>query len=129
MDRKYLEELIKNIQSMVKCPSCGSPYKTNMISILGGTGQTFLVHLECRLCGQPTLATVMFRQQEKEGLAQSDFYGEIQEIGMEGLPGQGIIPSRNIPAQTPEKKVDTDDVINTHKFLKDFDGDFESMLE
>lgn len=129
MDRKYLEELIKNIQSMVKCPSCGAPYKTNMISIIGGTGQTFLVHLECRLCGQPTLATVMFRHQEKKGLGQADFYGEIQEIGMEGLPGQGIIPPRHMPTQTSEKKVNTDDIIDTHKFLKDFDGDFESMIE
>jgi hypothetical protein len=140
MDRKYLEELIKNIQGLVKCPNCGASYKTNMISILGGADHTFLVHLECSLCGSPTLATVMFRQQKSADLPDKDFYEreikksnfgnknfnrEIYKFGFGDLPVRGLETPFN---QTRGKKINTDDVLNMHRFLKDFNGNFESIL-
>jgi hypothetical protein len=123
MDRRYLEELIKNIQSLIKCPSCGSPYKTNMISIVGGSGQSFLVHLECSLCGLPTLASVIFRQ-GKIGLGEKNSYNEIKQPEM-NLP---ISKSSFDYKKYQGQKIDANDVINMHEFLKKFNGDFESFL-
>jgi len=132
MDKKYLAELIKNIQSMIRCPNCGSSYKTNMISIVGGAGHTFLVHLECSVCGLPTMATVMFRQQTS---TSDDLYKESSEMSLNFSPAldNGLSSTPKIPPQDKNKnlseKVTTDDVLDMHNFLQDFDGDFESLFK
>lgn len=139
MDKRYLEELIRNIQSMARCPNCGSPYKANMISIIGGAGHTFLVHLECVHCGVPALATVIFKQQEiknEDGSLWQEKAFAYQDYSFEPFVDNKFLDQflndnlkskkNNVEEKSP---VTTDDVLETHRFLKDFDGNFEELFK
>jgi ribosomal protein L32 len=125
MDRKYLEELIRSIQSLIKCPNCGSSYQTNTISILGGSSnQAFLVHLKCSLCGLPTLATVMFKHEGMPESQQQQFSEGMDQFELD--QAQKPIFNSSLPKRNTESKLNTDDVLNMHRFLENFDGDFGS---
>ena len=58
MSRKYLQELIKNLQEFYKCPSCDTHYHFDDIKLLGQIDQYCFVQLGCHACSMPVLATV-----------------------------------------------------------------------
>lgn len=58
MSRKYLQELIKNLQEFYKCPSCDTNYHFDDIKFLGEIDQYCFVQLTCHDCSMPVLATV-----------------------------------------------------------------------
>ena len=58
MSRKYLQELIKNLQEFYKCPSCNTAYHFDDIKFLGQIDQYCFVQLSCHQCSMPVLATV-----------------------------------------------------------------------
>lgn len=58
MSRKYLQELIKNLQEFYKCPSCNTNYNFDDIKLLGQIDFYCFVQLTCHACSLPVLATV-----------------------------------------------------------------------
>ncbi|MGB9680808.1 MAG: hypothetical protein ACPLYC_01225, partial [Minisyncoccia bacterium] len=140
MDKRYLEELIRSIQSMARCPNCGSHYRTNMISIIGGAGHTFLVHLECLNCGVPALATVIFKQQEiknedggfwqEKSFAYQDYSFEpfVDNKFLEKFLDEKFKDNKGKELEN-KSPVTVDDVLETHRFLKNFNGDFEKIFK
>ncbi len=58
MSRKYLQELIRNLQEFYKCPSCGTAYHFDGIKYLGQIEHYCFVQLNCHSCSMPVLATV-----------------------------------------------------------------------
>src|SRR4051812_40028705 len=58
MSRKYLQDLIKNLQEFYKCPSCETHYHFDDIKVLGQIDQYCFVQLGCHACSMPVLATV-----------------------------------------------------------------------
>ncbi len=58
MSRKYLQDIIKNLQEFYKCPSCETHYHFDDIKVLGQIDQYCFVQLSCHACSMPVLATV-----------------------------------------------------------------------
>jgi hypothetical protein len=58
MSKRYLQDLIKNLQEFYKCPSCEAHYHFDDIKILGQIDQYCFVQLGCHACSMPVLATV-----------------------------------------------------------------------
>lgn len=58
MSRKYLQELMKNLQEFYKCPSCNTNYNFDDIKLLGQIDSYCFVQLTCHSCSLPVLATV-----------------------------------------------------------------------
>src|SRR5665213_1786802 len=58
MSRKYLQDLIKNLQEYYKCPSCETHYHFDDIKVLGQIDHYCFVQLACHACSMPVLATV-----------------------------------------------------------------------
>jgi hypothetical protein len=58
MSKRYLQELLKNLQEFYKCPSCEAHYHFDDIKILGQIDQYCFVQLGCHSCSMPVLATV-----------------------------------------------------------------------
>src|SRR3990167_9273175 len=56
MNSNQLSVLLKNIQDMMKCPSCGARYSSEQIHFLGQLEMTCLVQLDCDECNLPVLA-------------------------------------------------------------------------
>jgi len=122
MNSFQLKELIRNIQAMIKCPNCGKSYRKEDIHFLGQLGQAVLVQLNCFSCKMPVMATIVaqVKTSNAEGFKGIDFSEELPKMfkGLKGERSSGKI----------EKPITSDELIDFHSFLEDFDGDFESLF-
>lgn len=72
MSRRYLQELIKNLQEFYKCPSCETHYHFDDIKVLGQIDQYCFVQLGCHSCSMPVLATVAVGADKKTKKRSTD---------------------------------------------------------
>ena len=114
MNSYQLQELIKNIQAMMRCPSCGSTYGENHIHFLGQLDMAALIQLDCQSCSLPVMATIVVS--EKQQTASNPKI--MTDASREEL--------RDAQNRDP---VSTDHVVDTHQFLKNFDGNFEKLFK
>lgn len=112
MNSYQLQELIKNIQSMMRCPSCGASYTENQIHFLGQLDMAALIQLDCQSCGLPVMATIVVsdKNEAQAPKLMSDISGE--EL-------------KNVD----QEPVTSDHVVDVHTYLKDFDGNFEQAFK
>jgi hypothetical protein len=112
MNSYQLQELIKNIQSMMRCPSCGAAYGENHIHFLGQLDLAALIQLDCQSCGLPVMATIVVSD-KNQGTPKL-----MSDISREEL--------RGVKNRDP---ISTDQVVDIHQGLKDFDGDFDKLFK
>lgn len=110
---KKPEELIKNIQAMIKCPHCGSRYTKENINIIGQMGQAVLVQLNCHVCKMPVTATIVVK----------DIYQDADMINS-GQASLSVRADRDVT----ENLVSSDEIIEMHDFLRSFSGNFEQLF-
>ncbi len=110
MNSYQLQELIRNIQAMMRCPSCGAKYEADHIHFLGQLDTAALIQLDCESCSLPVMATIIVsdKGEQKTRLLSDMSADDLAE------------PSRD--------PVNSDHVVNVHTFLKGFDGDFEQLF-
>ena len=120
MNREQLQEIIKSIQTLMRCPNCGAHYNIGGISVLGQIDNTTcLVDLECDQCGMPVrvIANVAVHHRSKD-------LSEIQDKNLAEI--QAKLEDSEISSN---EKVNVDDVIELHRFLEKFNGDFKSLFK
>lgn len=123
MNSHQLEELIKNIQMMIKCPSCGSSYKKENINFLGQMGQAVLVQLNCYICKMPVMATIVIQASGK-----LPSFKDVEELS-KNLPSSFSLNKKKEKDNiTRDKPVTSDEILELHEFLEDFDGNFKSLF-
>ncbi len=108
MNSYQLQELIKNIQTMMRCPSCGAKYTADQINFLGQLDMAALIQLDCGSCGLPVMATIIVSDKNQ---SKQKLFSDVSED--EDLQSEPVI---------------TDDVVDIHSFLKEFDGNFENIF-
>ncbi|MSU76120.1 hypothetical protein EXS54_01455 [Patescibacteria group bacterium] len=113
MNSYQLQELIKNIQSMMRCPSCGASYTENQIHFLGQLDMAALIQLDCQSCGLPVMATIVVS--DKNQVQAPKLMSDISTEEM-----------RDVKNHDP---VSSDHIVDVHSFLKDFDGNFEQAFK
>lgn len=113
MNSYQLQELIKNIQSMMRCPSCGASYSENQIHFLGQLDMAALIQLDCQSCGLPVMATIVVSDKNQVQAPKL-----MSDISSEEL--------RSVKNREP---VTSDHVVDVHTYLKDFDGNFEQAFK
>jgi hypothetical protein len=99
------EQLLARLSSL-RCSSCGRSYRDGHVRIRAERGSVAFIDLICRVCGgQATaIATIV-----SEGSSQATIeFGELDEAA---APALGIT-----------------DVLEMHRFLDDFDGDFRHLF-
>jgi hypothetical protein len=111
MNSYELQELIKKIQTTMRCPSCGATYHGDHIHFLGQLEMAALIQLDCQGCGLPVMATLIISE---ENQAQAKLLSDISREDLE---------------HASKHPVTTDQVVDVHRFLKKFDGDFENLFE
>src|SRR5437588_6267951 len=100
MNSYQLQELIKNIQSMMRCPSCGASYGADHIHFLGQLDMAALIQLDCQSCGLPVMATIIVSEKNQpQTKVLSDMSREDLEKG------------------SAKEAVSTDHVVDMHQFL------------
>ncbi len=111
MNSYQLQELIKQIRTAMRCPSCGSRYDADHIHFLGQLDVAALVQLDCQSCGLPVMATILVSEKNHgHSKLMSDLNREESEATISGDP------------------VTTDSVVDVHQFMKKFDGNFERLF-
>lgn len=109
MGKSTLQDLIRNLQSIMTCPSCGSRYISQDIQFVGQVDLACLLQLNCVTCSLPVLATVMVAEEPGSRKLITDFaVDEIKDV-------------KNDP-------ITSNDVISVHQFLQIFDGNFEKLF-
>jgi hypothetical protein len=58
MNRKNLQDLIKDLQEFYRCPSCDTSYFLDDITYLGELNRHCFVQLNCHECSLPVLTAV-----------------------------------------------------------------------
>ena len=94
------------------CGSCGRPYRSRGIRILAQRDDLYFVDLSCRECGAGAIAIVTI---EVEG----------EEVQLDAPELEPVADDASSPAARP---VSPDDVLTMHEFLRDFDGDFQTLF-
>jgi len=125
MNSYQLEELIKNIQAMIKCPSCGNSYKKENINFLGQLGEAVLVQLNCYACKMPVMATIVVSGTNRGAPNLKDLERYSQD--MPKLFSE--MNNRGIKRGGANEKITSDEIIDMHGFLEDFNGDFEKEFK
>lgn len=107
------QEWLRSQLTAFSCVSCGQSYLSSRIKVLARRDDLWFVSLKCLACGTGALGLVTIREADDapEGAA---FHGEFTVEDEARLGGSG--------------PVDADDVIDTHRFLERFDGDFRRLF-
>ncbi len=98
------------------CSSCGRSYIRSRIRVLAQRDDLWFVSLRCANCGTGALGLVTVREdaEDEDGIESSAFSGELTAADLARL--------------SDKPPLDVDDVIETHRFLTRFDGDFHRLF-
>jgi hypothetical protein len=110
VDEKKFLNLLKNLQSIMKCPSCGSVYEVSEMQFVGSQDGYFLLSLTCHDCNLPVWVNFF------AGNNQSSNYiaGDLTVSDFRLLSREAISSS---------------EVIDFHLQLKKFDGNFKKAFK
>jgi hypothetical protein len=53
MDKKKFLDLLKNLQNIMRCPSCGAIYDVQEVQFIGSQDGYFLLSMTCSSCSLP----------------------------------------------------------------------------
>ncbi len=102
------EKSIKKLMTSMKCSSCGEFYKVADIDVIGHRDDLWFLRVACSACQAQYLVAAVVKEEKRKAVTD--------------LTGPERIRFRKI---TP---VNADDVLDMHRFLKKFDGDFKKLF-
>ena len=146
MNNQQFERLVHNLQDIMRCPHCSAKYTPEDIHYLGQLDSMTFLHMRCADCHTPVFASVALanesgeiistevtaddvalsdmKSMEPESLEGFDYRSlgdaEPREISVEGIPAEELFSALN--------PISYDDVLDTHEYLKEFDGDFSRVI-
>ncbi len=97
--------------SAFACSACGRTYVADHIRVLAQRDDLFFVDLACQMCGAEAVAIVTVQVDDSQ-TARIDV-GDLAEAP---------------PVVDGPPSIDADDVIDMHRFLLGFDGDFAALF-
>ncbi len=109
MDKKKFFDLLKNLQNIMRCPSCSAIYDVSEMKYVGNHDGHFLLSMTCNKCSLPVW--VNFYAGNNTG-----------QMPMTDL----TINDFELSSKEPITK---NQVIEFHKFIKNFNGDFKAVLK
>jgi hypothetical protein len=116
-------EWIRDELNSLECAGCGRTYAAGRIRMLGQGDACFLGDLACEECGARAVAIVTFESAD----GGVDIVVDPQERQRRGgRRGFSSRPRRREPP--PADPVTADEVLEMHRFLDGFDGDFRRLF-
>jgi len=105
MDEKFLKKLL----ATMKCGMCGNPYQSGNVNILGHKEDLWFLSVFCPSCKSQGLVAAVVKE------------GKVTEVITELTPEE----QKRLSMATP---LSSDDLMDMHSFLTDFNGDFGSLF-
>ena len=104
------ESLLKKLMASIKCGSCGQSYNSLNIDILGHNDGMWFLRAHCASCHSHSLVVALIKADREPEIVTDLTEAELDKF-------------KNMA------RVKGDDVLDVHRFLKDFGGDISSILE
>jgi hypothetical protein len=102
--------LIKHLITNIKCAVCQSHYELKDVHIMNHHDDLWFMSVTCGKCHtRGTIVALIKEAEESESITE--------------LTPKEWVKFREM------SQVDADDVLDMHEFLRDFDGDFVSLLQ
>ncbi len=105
MDEKFLKKLL----ATMKCGMCGHQYQSGNVNILGHKDDLWFLSVFCTACKSQGLVAAVVKE------------GQVTEVLTDLTPEE----QKKLATATP---LSSDDLMDMHAFLTDFDGDFLSLF-
>jgi hypothetical protein len=102
--------------STFDCASCGRTYAAGSIRVLAQREELFFVDLACPSCGSGAVAIVTIEVDEA-----SNARVDVGDLAPDA-PVPGSVSAHGAPP------VSGDDLLDVHRFLREFDGDFRALF-
>jgi hypothetical protein len=109
MDKNHFLQLLKNLQSVMRCPSCGAVYTVEEMQFMGNHDGYFLLSMTCTECNLPVWVNFFAGPNQKEGMTLTDL----------------TINDFDLAQKDP---ITQDEVISFHNFIATFNGDFKGKF-
>lgn len=113
MNFKDLSIIVHQIKKNIPCPKCQESYSEEDITFIGSLWDEFtFFHAHCFQCEAESIINVNLQMDHQKMV----------------LPKEKE-PSKKRLGNAPRKgKVSTNDILDVHNFLQNFDGDFENLF-
>jgi hypothetical protein len=108
------QEWLRSQLTTFSCASCGQSYVRSRIRVLAQRDDLWFVSLRCAKCGSSALGLVTVKDADEEASETAPLFSDLTDADRERL------------ADGPT--VDSDDLIEAHRFLGRFDGDFRRLF-
>jgi len=105
-EHQFVRQLIANI----KCVVCSQKYSENDVFIMGRQDGVWMLMVSCPDCQTQGIILAMVKEDEQIEV--------ITDLTPEELEKIEVMPA-----------IDIDDVLDVHRFLRDFDGDFRELFK
>ncbi|OGO23904.1 MAG: hypothetical protein A2144_05385 [Chloroflexi bacterium RBG_16_50_9] len=103
------ENLLRKLIASVKCEACGQHYKEGHIDIIEHKGELWFLKVFCPSCHTRCLVAAIIREERAEIITDLT---EAELLKFKDTDG-----------------IKADDLLEMHRFLKDFDGDFPRLFQ
>ena len=103
------ETFIRRLMASTKCAVCGQRYEVDNISVLGHHEDLWFLSAFCSACHTQFLVAAVI----KEGM-EPEIITDLTEAELDRFRDAGVLT--------------TDDILDMHRFLKDFDGNFSQLF-
>ncbi len=116
-EQEQPEKVVKRLMAAVKCTACGSPYESDRIKVLGHREELWFLTVTCGRCQTQSLMAALLK----------DANGSSATLTRISVPGKPLPPQEVTPepdVEVSSRPITADDVLEMHRFLQDFDGDF-----
>ena len=125
------ERIIRKLFTEQYCLHCGKPYEPENVMVLARRSEVWMVMIHCIDCEQKDTFVVKFPPQ-LQGRRRITSYRLSKpptipiSTPLPEEPGNAfpVLPETPFPTVA----VNTDDVLDMHLFLKDFNGDFQRLF-
>lgn len=105
MDEKFLKKLL----ATMKCGMCGNQYQAGNVNILGHKEDLWFLSVFCPSCKSQGLVAAVVKE------------GKVTDVVTELTPEE----QKRLSTAAP---LTSDDLMDIHSFLRDFNGDFASLF-
>jgi hypothetical protein len=123
------QEWLRTQLTTVRCSGCGEAYPRSRIRILAQRDELWFVSLRCAGCGASALGLVTVRVADE---ADAPGPGEAPVVGEAGPAAHRMsaeFTAADAARLAGSPAIGADDVIEAHRFLAVFDGDFRRLFD
>ncbi len=103
------EDIIKGLMSSVRCDACGQCYQADNVDVIGNYEDIWFMSVFCMSCRTQYLVAVVI-----SGEKVSEVVTELTRAEVDKFTGEGELTA--------------EEIVDMHRFLKHFDGDFVRLF-